>query len=113
MKKNKGASLNLPSEIRISNNTILIKKLKTVIENGYSKIVVDISKTEEIDLSSLQILNSFYKECLAENIDVDFKGPLKDKIKKQLLSSGFLEIRGQHEILFPFLGNKGAEIGNR
>ena len=108
----KGALLSLPADLRISNNAKLLKKLQTVIEKEYSKITIDLKKVDNADLSSLQIILSFYKECLLNNMTVEFKGPLNDSFSKKLISCGFLEKENFSENLFPFLGHKGAEIGN-
>ena len=109
----KGAVLVLPAEMKINNNRKLLEKLKSVLERGYSKITLDLGKINNADLSSLQIILSFYKECLLNDLQIEFKGPLKESFSTRLLDSGFLERRDFSEVLFPFMGKKGAEIGNR
>ncbi len=111
-KSGKGALLVLPGELKINNNAKLLEKLKSVLDMEYSKATVDLSKVGNADLSSLQILLSFYKECLLNDMHVEFKGPLDETLAKKLTDYGFLENTGFSEILFPFLGRKGAEIGN-
>ena len=108
----KGALLALPAELKINNNTKLLEKLKAVLDKEYSRITVDLAKVDNADLSSLQILLSFYKECLLNDMHIEFKGPLNDVLAKKLIDYGFLGRGDFSEILFPFLGHKGAEIGN-
>jgi anti-anti-sigma factor len=107
-----GAVLSLPAELKIKNNGKLHEKLKTAAGKGYSKIIIDLSKVENIDLSSIQMLLSFYKECLMDDMQVFFKGPLRAQLKNKLQGCGFLNSDGYEEVLFPFLGKKGAKIGN-
>ncbi len=111
-KSGKGALLTLPAEIKISNNAKLLEKLRSVLDKEYSKVTVDLGKVENADLSSLQILLSFYKECMLSDLHVEFKGPLDETLKKKLTDYGFIRKEDFREILFPFLGRKGAEIGN-
>ena len=112
VKSGKGALLALPAELKISSNMKLLQKLQAVLEKEYSKITIDLSKVDNADLSSLQIILSFYKECLLNNMTVEFKGPLNESFSRKLQNSGFLNKEDFSEILFPFLGHKGAEIGN-
>ena len=109
----KGAVLVLPTEMKINNNRKLLEKLKSVLERGYSKITLDLGKINNADLSSLQIILSFYKECLLNDLVIEFKGPLRESFSTRLIDCGFLERRDFSEVLFPFMGKKGAEIGNR
>lgn len=111
-KSGKGALLSLPAELKISSNAKLLQKLQAVLEKEYSKITVDLARVDNADLSSLQILLSFYKECLLNDMTVEFKGPLNNALSKKLADYGFLKKENFSEILFPFLGHKGAEIGN-
>jgi len=110
--KPKGAVLTLPPELKITNNEILLKRLKSVFDSEYSKITLDLRKVDNADLSSLQILLSFYKECMANDLQVAFRGPLKEVFSNRLYDCGFLEKGNISEVLFPFLGKKGAKIGN-
>jgi anti-anti-sigma regulatory factor len=107
-----GAVLSLPAELNIKNNGKLYEKLETAAGKGYSKIIIDLGKVKNIDLSSIQMLLSFYKECLMDDMQVDFKGPLHAELKNKLQGCGFLDSDGYEEVLFPFLGKKGANIGN-
>ncbi len=112
VKTAKGAVLTLPPELKITNNEILLRKLKSVFESEYTKITLDLRKVNNADLSSLQILLSFYKECMINDFQVAFRGPLKELFSNRLYDCGFLERGNISEVLFPFLGKKGAEIGN-
>ena len=112
----KGAVLVLPTEMKINNNRKLLEKLKSVLERGYSKITLDLLvKIDNADLSSLQIILSFYKECLLNDLQIEFKRPPERELFNQTSGTAdFLKGEIFSEVLFPFYGEKkGAEIGNR
>ena len=113
-KQNKSVILNLPGSITLSNNSSLIKKFIKLLDSGYEKIVIELSTVEKIDLASLQILLSFYRESIGKKIDVLFSGTVNENLKKQLENCGFLIKNINNDlILFPFIEGKGAKIGHR
>lgn len=113
-RQNKGVVLNLPETITVANNSPLKQKLIKVLDAGYEKIILDFSSVEKIDISSLQILLSFYRESLKRKSTVSFAGTINPALEKQLTGCGFIAKHAGNDIyFFPFLENKGVKIGNR
>ncbi len=112
--QNKGVVLNLPASITVSNNSSLIQKLIKIVNSGYEKIVLDFSAVETIDLSSLQIILSFYKDALSKMINISFIDLKNDNLIKQLKNCGFImENEANDFIFFPFIEGKGVKVGYR
>lgn len=110
----KGVALSLPAELTISNNGILKEKLERIIDKGYEKAIIDLSKVDKMDLSSMQILMSFIRVIFDTKGSVVFYGPLKKSLIKTLDECGFLRTAANGEMyMFPFISGKGVKLGYR
>lgn len=68
------------------------KKNLLALGAGDKPVVVDLTQTEAIDLSGIQLLVATLKEAAGKKREIHFAGTLSDSVKKTLMGTGLFEI---------------------
>lgn len=79
----------LKGELSISDAEQLHATLLSLLEEKNSKILIDISELEDIDVSIMQLLYAFYIQA-DSSTTYEFIGKMKPIIKNRLVSCGII-----------------------
>ena len=109
MANNAGVVLALPGKITVEKCSVLKGKLEKV-KDAYQSMMLDFRKVEDLDLAGMQLLSAFFLDCSSAKKEIGCLGPLKDRVRKGLVTSGLLSASEEGDFLFPFFSDKGVKI---